>query len=121
MTETTHYLGVDGRPAPEPTGGAICAMTALIGGEPVACNLPAAHRSPHAFAGLPGAPRGSRPPGRSGAQRTAEATARGRAPGGLTARQGSAADMCAAPSKDGTLACAHSPAHKGKCSWSRAA
>jgi len=121
MTEATqHYLDPTGRPAPEPTGGAICAMVAAVGGEPVACGLPAGHRAPHGFADVPGAPRGSRPPGRSGSDRTGAATAAGRAPGGLTARQGSAADMCAAPSKDGTLACAHSPAHKGKCSWSKA-
>jgi len=120
MTEAT-YLDPTGRPAPEPTGGAICAMVAVIGDVPIACGLPAAHRSPHAFAGLPGAPRGSRPPGRSGAQRTAGATASGRAPGGLTARRGSAADMCAAPDAGGALACALRPGHKGKHSWSRVA
>ena len=30
MTEAT-YLDPTGRPAPEPTGGAICAMVAVIG------------------------------------------------------------------------------------------
>jgi len=117
MTEAT-YLDPSGRPAPEPTGGAICAMTALVGGEPVACNLPAAHRGQHGFADMPGAPRGSRPPGRSGSDRTGAATAAGRAPGGHTARRGSAADMCCEPAKDEGLACAYRPDHKGKHSWS---
>lgn len=120
MTEAT-YLGVDGRPAPEPTGGAICAMIATVGSQPIACALPAGHRGPHGFADLPDSPRGSRPPGRSGAQRTAGATAAGRAPGGLTARRGSAADMCCEPSGGGAVACAYAPDHKGAHSWSRVA
>ncbi len=119
MTET--YLDARGVPAPEPTGGAICAMTALVGGEPIACNLPAAHRGPHGFAGLDGAPRGSRPPGRSGSDRTGAATAPGRAPGGHTARRGSAADMCCEPSGGGAVACAYAPGHKGKHSWGKLA
>jgi hypothetical protein len=122
MSEAAHYLGVDGRPAPEiVSGGALCAMTALIGGEPIACNLPAGHRGPHGFADLPGAPRGSRPPGRSGAQRTAGATAAGRAPGGPGARRGSAADMCGRPDAGGAVACAFAPGHGGKHSWGKLA
>jgi len=122
MTEATqHYLDPTGRPAPEIVSGAICAMVAVIGDVPIACGLPAAHRGPHGFADLPGAPRGSRPPGRSGAQRTAGATAAGRAPGGHTARRGSAADLCCEPSGGGAVACAYRPGHKGAHSWSKVA
>ena len=116
MSET--YLDPTGRPAPEPTGGAICAMVAVIGDVPIACGLPVAHRGLHAWSNLPGAPRGSRPPGRSGAQRTAGATASGRAPGGPGARRGSAADLCCAPAKGEGLACGYAPGHGGKHSWS---
>lgn len=98
MTETTThgaFMDPNGRPAPEPAAGPICAAVATIDGAPVACALPAGHRGLHGFADLPGAPRGSRPPARSGGARTSAATAASRAPG-ATSRAGAAPRTCAA-------------------------
>jgi hypothetical protein len=77
MTTDVDRYGAEGVVGRKVSPQDLCAVVIDLPAGPVACAYAPGHKSLHSWADLPGA-KSSRPPGKKGAQRTREASARAR-------------------------------------------